>query len=268
VDIPRALTLDELPQEVRSSLGRIKRLSYPQQGCTSDSAIAESEHGTYLIKRSRGPQFSAWLAQEYRVLAALAASPLPVPRPHHFLRRNTPPGAEAWLVMDCLPGASLRTVLQGDVSPATRSHLLRAFGQVLAAIHATPAPPDLTPTDRPWLDRMLDMAAYNLAHFPVDGSQDLLEHLQGNRPADVPATLIHGDFTLDNVLVAGNAISGVIDWSGGDWGDPRYDLALAIRPEPEAFGNQADLQAFFEGYGRRPLSDDEYRYFNGLYEFF
>jgi aminoglycoside phosphotransferase (APT) family kinase protein len=115
---------------------------------------------------------------------------------------------------------------------------------------------------------MLDIAAYNLAHFHVDGSPELLECLQRDRPADVPATLVHGDFTLDNVLVAGNTISGVIDWSGGDRGDPRYDLALAIRPEPEAFGHQADLEAFFEGYGSRPLSDDEYRYFNGIYEFF
>jgi aminoglycoside phosphotransferase (APT) family kinase protein len=268
VDVPRALTLDELPDEVRSCLGAIRRLSYPQQGCTSDSAIAEGERGIYLIKRSRGPQFSEWLAQEYRVLTALVASPLPVPRPHRFLRRGVPPSVEAWLVMDCLPGMSLGTVLQGKPAPATRSHLLRAFGQVLAAIHTTPAPPDLTRADRPWLDRMLDMAAYNLAHYPVDGSPELLERLQANRPAGVSATLIHGDFTLDNVLAAGGAVSGVIDWSGGDWGDPRYDLALAIRPELEAFDNPADSQAFFEGYGSRPLSDDEYRYFNDLYEFF
>ncbi len=262
------ITLDELPQAVRSCLGAIHRLSYPQQGCTSDSAIAESERGTYLIKRSWGPQYSEWLAQEYRVLTALAASPLPVPRPYQFLQHGAPLGAEAWLVMDCLPGASLRTTLQGNPAPDTRSRLLRAFGQVLAAIHATPAPPDLTQVGRPWLDRMLDKAAYNLAHYQVDGSQELLEHLQNNRPADVPAVLVHGDFTLDNVLVAGGAVSGVIDWSGGDWGDPRYDLALAIRPEPEAFGNPADGQTFFEGYGSRPLNDDEYRYFNGLYEFF
>jgi aminoglycoside phosphotransferase (APT) family kinase protein len=159
-------------------------------------------------------------------------------------------------------------VLQDNPAPATRAHLLRAFGQVLAAIHATPAPPDMIQGSRPWLDRMLDMAAHNLAHYPVDGSPELLERLQGNRPADVPATLIHGDYTLDNVLVAGNAVSGVIDWSGGDWGDPRYDLALAIRPEPEAFDNPGDVEAFFEGYGSRPLSDDEYGYFNSLYEFF
>ncbi len=262
------LTPGEFPQEVRSCLGAIQSLTHPQQGCTSASAIAESDHGVYLIKRARGPQFSQWLAQEYRVLAALAASPLPVPRPHHFSRHTTPLGPEAWLVMDCLPGASLCTALQVVLAPDARARLLRAFGQVLAAIHATPAPPDLTQVDRPWLDRMLDLAAYNLAHFHVDGSQGLLERLQRDRPADVPARLIHGDFTLDNVLVAGNAVSGVIDWSGGDWGDPRYDLALAIRPEPEAFGHQADVEAFFEGYDRQPLSDDEYRYFNGLYEFF
>ena len=170
--------------------------------------------------------------------------------------------------MDCLPGTSLCTALQGNLAPATRLRLLRAFGQVLAVIHATPVPFDLTRADRPWLDRMLDAAAYNLAHYHVDGSAELLERLQRDRPADVPATLIHGDFTLDNVLVAGDAVSGVIDWSGGDRGDPRYDIALAIRPEPEAFGHQADVEAFFEGYGSRPLSDDEYRYFNGLYEFF
>ncbi len=262
------ITSDEFPQEVRSSLGHVYRLSYPPQGRTSDSAIVESERGVYVVKRSRGSQFSDWLAQEYRVLAALASSPLPVPRPHQFVRRRSPLGPESWLVMDYLPGESLHMVLQANLDPGVRAHLLRTLGKTLAAIHAMPVPPELAQDERAWLDRMLDLAGYNLTHYQVDGSPELLEHLRRERPAPLPSTLIHGDFTLDNVLIADDEVSGIIDWSGGACGDPRYDIALAIRPEPEAFHAETDIQVFFEGYGRPPLSDDEVRYFVGLYEFF
>ena len=88
-------------------------------------------------------------------------------------------------------------------------------------------------------------------------------------PAPCPPTLIDGDFTIDNVLVRDRNIVGVIDWSGGAFGDPRYDAALAIRPKRSAFQHEADVIVFFEGYGQKPITKDEYEYFaNGLYEFF
>jgi aminoglycoside phosphotransferase (APT) family kinase protein len=40
------------------------------------------------------------------------------------------------------------------------------------------------------------------------------------------------------VLVEDNEISGIIDWSGGAFGDPRYDIALATQPKPEAFNTE------------------------------
>ena len=70
------------------------------------------------------------------------------------------------------------------------------------------------------------------------------------------------------MLVEDNEISGIIDWSGGAFGDPRYDIALATQPKPEAFNTEEDIRVFFEGYGHQPLSDDEVSYFVGLYEFF
>jgi aminoglycoside phosphotransferase (APT) family kinase protein len=61
----------------------------------------------------------------------------------------------------------------------------------------------------------------------------------------------------------------VIDWSGSAFGDPRYDVALAIRPKPNAFQTDEDLDAFFAGYGEKIVSEEEYRYFaEGLYSFF
>lgn len=73
---------------------------------------------------------------------------------------------------------------------------------------------------------------------------------------------------MDNVLVSEGRVSGLIDWCWGAFGDPRYDLALATRPKPEAFGEPADLDAFYEGYGGRRLTEEERDYFVGLYEFF
>jgi aminoglycoside phosphotransferase (APT) family kinase protein len=68
--------------------------------------------------------------------------------------------------------------------------------------------------------------------------------------------------------MVGEQVSGVIDWAGGAAGDPRYDIALACRPKPEVFQIPAEIDAFFEGYGGSPLSEEEYEYFVGLYEIF
>lgn len=80
---------------------------------------------------------------------------------------------------------------------------------------------------------------------------------------------IHGDYTIDNVLVSDGIITGIIDWSGGAYGDPRYDVSIAIRPKPNLFQDEIDRQIFFEGYGEKIINYKEYDYFvNGLNEFF
>lgn len=70
-------------------------------------------------------------------------------------------------------------------------------------------------------------------------------------------------------MISNGVITGVIDWSGGAYGDPRYDVSLAIRPKPNAFENEIEKQIFFEGYGNKIIDEDNYDYFaNGLYKFF
>lgn len=260
----------EFPEEIASFLGTIQQLSYPPQGVTSTVAIVEGTNGTYVVKCSRGEQFSNWLKQEYRVLSALARTPLPTPYPHVFFQRETWAGVESWLVMSYLAGDPLIAVLQKETDREARRNILRAFGQILSLIHHSSIPEELQNTDKPWLNQMLERAQYNLHHFNTEGDVELLTHLKQHRPHPVPATLIHGDFTADNVLISKGKVMGVIDWAGGGMGDPRYDLALAIRPNTTGlFQKQHDRQAFFEGYRTTDnLSTSEYNYFVSLYEFF
>src|SRR5699024_388531 len=100
-------------------------------------------------------------------------------------------------------------------------------------------------------------------------TEELLKKIKLNKPNQFKQTLIHGDYTIDNVLVHNGVISGVIDWAGGAYGDPRYDVSLAVRPKPNAFENVLERELFFEGYGGKIIKNEEFDYFvNGLYEFF
>ena len=44
---------------------------------------------------------------------------------------------------------------------------------------------------------------------------------------------IHGDLQIDHVFVAGDEVTGVIDWSEGARGDAPYDLATLTLGHPE-----------------------------------
>ncbi|PZE20308.1 phosphotransferase family protein [Paenibacillus xerothermodurans] len=64
-----------------------------------------------------------------------------------------------------------------------------------------------------------------MQHYKIDGTPTLLEKIRDKKPTDFEPTLIHGDCTIDDVLVYEGRISGIIDWSGGVYGDPRYDVS-------------------------------------------
>lgn len=265
----RDLHLSEIPVAIREWLGEITNLVAPAQGCTSHLAVIEAERGMFVLKQSADPLFARWLAREQQVLHWLAQTALPVPHPRLFVED----GGGMWLLMDYLPGESLTEALS-HADAGTRASLMLNFGAVLATIHATPPPPGMPlQTAAEWLDAALETGAMHLREFRnlYDDPElpDLLARLRRERPATVPATLIHGDFTTDNVLVAEGRITGVIDWAGGAVGDPRYDLALAFDADEEEIALTAEeMAAFFAGYGDAPLSESERQYFLDLYELY
>ncbi len=268
------LTLDTLPAPVREALGQARALKTLPQGMTSRVALVKTDRGPRVVKRARGALYAGWLEKEYRALQALTPSRLPIPAPYAFVPMPAGVVPEAWLVRQHLPGRPLSDVLSDGPSPARRAALLRAFGQTLAALHATPAPAGVPHPAPSWVEFMLEEAGENLEHFNVDGTAELLgqlrAHWQAGALPPIAPCLIHGDYTLDNVLVEDERISGLIDWAGCAVGDPRYDVALATRAEDEAFSGPqraADLEAFFAGYGSRP-SLEHLDFFVKLYEFF
>jgi aminoglycoside phosphotransferase (APT) family kinase protein len=256
-----------LPEEIHHIIGRIDTVTYPVQGMTSQVMILRGRHGVFVAKRATQPRYRAWLQREYAVLQALAETTLPVPHIHTCVP-SAHADCESWLLMSYLPGEPLRTALRSTSDPISHQTLLIAFGQLLQGIHHCPLPPSLAHEELSWLDRTLNQAAFALQHEVVDGTPELLQYVQQNRPSVVHETLIHGDCTLDNVLVHNGAVCGLIDWAGGGRGDPRHDLALATQVEREAFQSANDYDAFYAGYAGERLTEAERTYFLGLDEFF
>lgn len=163
-----------------------------------------------------------------------------------------------------MPGASLWDELVA-AAPAERPDYFRKVGRLLRQVHATPAPAAFR-NQPPWIDRTVEQARNNLTW--CDGSAELLAQLEATRPAPEPEVVIHGDLALDNVLIDHDGSLSLIDWSGGDLGDLRYDISLALATEPEILPGEPEIAAFFDGYGRRPMDPVTERWFRNLYEFF
>lgn len=103
-------------------------------------------------------------------------------------------------------------------------------------------------------------------HRQTSGTQELLSQLKSIKPSSVKQTMIHGDCTTDNVFVIDGEVKLFIDVGGMVIGDPRYDIALAIRNFKD---NPLLCNAFYKGYTRTKFSNEDFSYFDaGLYEFF
>lgn len=239
--------LHELPPRIARALPTDPQLQRPVQGETSDVTIVRGGGPPVVVKRSRGAVYASWAQREATVLEALADADLPTPSLLAVETTTDETGAtNHWMVTSCLEGRAVWDLLVDSVAEDRRV-LLTDLGTTLAKIHATAVPQafDEEP-GTPWLDR--HRMSLELLRDP---SETFFAELEA--PTAVRC-LIHGDFTLDNVLAQEGRITGVIDWGGAARGDPRFDIALALATEPEFVLDAADISAFFEGYAKGPLS--------------
>ena len=114
----------------------------------------------------------------------------------------------------------------------------RGGGRRPRALHHAPLPP--------WPGRTLDELASRLAReceWLVENDVLPDDVVTPNRRLAETAlrpwtpVFIHGDLQIDHVFVAGDEITGVIDWSEGARGDPLYDLATLTLGHPEHLGD-------------------------------
>lgn len=253
----------QLREKVEKIVGEISKVNMlDEQGCTSEVHQIHTDGGSYLVKSSFKGKYREWLKLEAVVLEKLNNKNL-IPVPHYFgfIEDND----SSHLIMSFENGITLTTALKKAKNTPDKTSLIRSFGHFLYQLHETKTIESLN-HQSDWLDQQLIKAQSYVESGETEGSIQLLEKLQSNKPLPVQQTIIHGDCTTDNVLVVNGEVRLFIDVSGMTVGDPRYDESLAI----SSFVNNDEYKkAFYEGYKRYTVSKEEFRYFDeGLYEFF
>lgn len=252
----------ELLKQIENVVGEIYSISkLEEQGCTSIVQKISALSGNFILKSSSEDRYREWLETEAQVLKKLVKqTKISVPHYYGFIKEED----KSHLLMSFEEGISLTTALE-QANFQEKLALIKSFGSFINQLHEL-GPINSLNHDNNWLDVQLKIAEQNLEQGGVDGNIQLLDKLISHKPLPVKQTVIHGDCTTDNVLVIHGEVKMFIDVSGMAVGDPRYDESLAIGRLKQ---NPEYLNAFYEGYTRYKVSNDEYSYFDeGLYEFF
>jgi aminoglycoside phosphotransferase (APT) family kinase protein len=208
-----------------------------------------------LRRPPRGPLLPTAhdVLREYRVLKALNTTDVPTPRVLLACDDTGVIGAPFYL-MERLHGVVIRTELPSyGQDAAGRAAISRALVDSLVALHGVDwQAVGLGDFGRPegYIERQLRRWTGQLEKSrqrPLPDLDTVTGWLVAHRPVSGPATIVHGDFRLDNVMYAFDRpeVIAIFDWEMATIGDPLADLGYLLShwhepgdPEPE-FASQA-----------------------------
>ncbi|GAA3528639.1 phosphotransferase family protein [Amycolatopsis ultiminotia] len=172
--------------------------------------------------------------REYRVLAALHPTDVPVPRP--LVSAGPDVLGAPFYVMEFADGLVLREPAQLAEFATRSKDLAVELADVLARLHSLdPAAVGLGDLGRPagYLMRQLRRWDKQLAASRTRDLPELVrlgERLGRAVPGGQSPAIVHGDYRLDNVVVSPDTgrVTGVLDWEMATLGDPLTDLASMV----------------------------------------
>ncbi len=177
------------------------------------------------------------MAREYKVLAGLAPTSVPVPQPLAFCDDNDVNDAPFY-VMEQVDGQILRTPTElAALSADDARRCSEALVDVLVDIHAVDynavglsefGHPDgyLERQVRRWGEQWERSKTRELPAI-----DELARRLRAALPESPPPTIVHGDYRLDNTMLAPDdpgRIAAVLDWEMATLGDPLSDVGLFL----------------------------------------
>jgi aminoglycoside phosphotransferase (APT) family kinase protein len=178
------------------------------------------------------------MVREHRVLSALEATAVPVPRVLHLGGADGPLGAPFY-VMERVVGHVCRNALPAGYAdtPHRRAAIGEALVDVLADLHTVdPAEVGLGEFGRPagfmerqlrrWSKQWESSKAHELPALDA-----LRDELVRTLPPQRAEAIVHGDYRLDNTVLhptAPGRIVAVLDWEMSTLGDPFTDLGALL----------------------------------------
>lgn len=296
---------DEVPERIRSYIGRRLPQAAGLQLANIERIAVGWSHETWLfdahwteagapraqgfcLRRDPGNallRHLSDLAEQFRVLQCLEATPLPTPKPCWFEPDTAVLGAP-FLVMEKVPGTCPnpwgREGRRFYEEAARRGTLPASFTDALTTLHTLDwraagldflGVPEAGTTDfaRREIAKWRELIEVS-GHGPEPVLTDLVCWLEANAPRTERLTLVHGAYRTGNLLIDDDRISAVLDWELQAIGDPMYDVAYVLsdlnREGSELLSNLVPRDEFYRRYEAATgfaIDEDACRYYRLLY---
>jgi aminoglycoside phosphotransferase (APT) family kinase protein len=190
--------------------------------------------------------------REYRVIRALHAQGFPVAEPLAYCSDESVAGTPFY-VMDYVDGCVFWEPQMPGSNPAERAAVYDSMNATIARLHALdPAKIGLGDFGRGenYVARQVERWSkqYRSSETEkIDAMERLIDWLPRNIPQGGSVRLVHGDYRLDNLIVARDApkVLAVLDWELSTLGDPLADFSYHLMawhmPHSESAAGTATL---------------------------
>ena len=214
-----------------------------------------ADSGSYVLRRKPPGKLltsAHAIDREYKLLRALAEQNFPAARPLVYCEDESIIGT-AFYVMTHLEGRVIWEPSMPASRPTERRAVFRAMAKTLARLHSFDpqaiglgdfgkADGYTTRQVRRWSENYRLSATEN-----IEDMNRLIAWLPDNLPIGTRAAIVHGDYRLDNLILAPDRpeILAVIDWELATLGDPIADLVYHlmtwVMPRSETGGGTGSL---------------------------
>jgi len=197
----------------------------------------DAASGSYVLRRQPPGKLlksAHAVDREYRVLAALADTDVPVARVYHLCEDPEVIGSIFYIMEFCDGNVHWASSLEDVSSNQQRTKMYDEMSRVMAAIHSVDLEKvGLSDYGRPgnYFQRQYDRwsAQYKASELkPIPEMNQVIEWLGNNIPEDDgKVSLVHGDYRLDNLMFSADneRVIAVLDWELSTLGHPYADLA-------------------------------------------
>ena len=212
-----------------------------QGGQSNPTYCLETSSNRYVLRKKPPGELlpSAHLIErEYRIMAALAETDVPVPKMRHLCDDPEVIGT-SFFVMDHLDGRVVDdTSLPDDFTPAERGAIYDSMNAALAALHQVNFNSvGLGDYGKPenYVGRQIDRwtKQFEAAKTePMPAMDELMKWLPEHRPDHDEVSIAHGDFRMGNLMLHPSEpkVIAVLDWELSTLGHPLADLAYNVMP--------------------------------------
>jgi aminoglycoside phosphotransferase (APT) family kinase protein len=235
--------------------GELRAHRIGEGGGSNFSFLLERADGSrFVLRRPPRPPLPPTahdVVRESRLQLALAPLGIRVPTIRAVCEDNALLGVPFY-VADYIEGRVITTELPPplDADPVARRRLGDDLVDTLVEIHAADVTkPELAAFSRPGNYNERQVRRFTQL-WEINQTRDLPTvvdvgtWLARNVPEQLPATVVHGDYRLGNMIVSRerpDRIAAVLDWEMGTIGDPRADVGYLVATYSEPRGDQNAL---------------------------